>query len=145
MANTAESENLSVELVSIANNIEIGEHRMLGENQEIRSHIAFLHVENTSNESIDWWCQHNYFIGSDGFEYRSGQNMTNKSCRPETLSRHWYTKPTIHSGQQTRCIVEFSEPPEDTTIEKIIYQYEQDYYEIDVEHDQLQKPPLPQS
>ena len=142
MANTAESKNYSVELVSIANNVEIGEHRMLGETQNIRSHLAFLHIKNTSNESIDWWCQHNYFIGSDGFEYEPGQNITNNSCRPDTLPRHWYPKPTIHSGQEIRCIAEFPEPPEDTAIEKIIYEYENDYYEIEVEHDQLEEPPL---
>lgn len=142
MGNTAESQNLAVELVSIANNVEIGEHKMLGENGTTHSHLAFFHVKNTGNESIRWWCQHNYFIATDGFEYEPAQNITNKSCKPDTLPRHWYTKPTIHSGQKTRCIAEFPEPPEDTTIEKIIYEYEDEYYEIEVEHDELEDPPL---
>jgi hypothetical protein len=145
MPNTGGNETFSVELVSICKNIELTQDTMLEEGDPILSHLFFFHIENKTDKPVTWFCQKNYFIGSDGFQYESDQNINREVSRPEILRRHWYAKPEIQPGQKTRCVAELPDPPADINIEKIIYQYEEDYYEIEVEHDQLQKPPLPQS
>lgn len=144
MANSGESEKFSAELVSISKNVELTEDTMIEKGDPVLSHLFFFHVENKTDEPVNWFCQKNYFIGSDGFQYESGQNINREVSRPEMLRRHWYAKPVIQPGQKTRCVAELPDPPADIGIGEIVYQYEEDYYEIEVEHDQLEEPPLPQ-
>jgi len=143
MTNTAESRNFSVELISIAEDVRITTEEMFEDEETTRSTLLFFHVKNTSDESVSWWYNENNFIGSDGFQYKSGENIYETVGNGhEVLPPHWYPNPTIQPGRKARCVTEIPEFPDDVSVEEAIYNYNEDYYEIEIDTSQLEEAPI---
>ena len=142
MAKIAESRNFVVELISIAEDVRITTEEMFDEEETTRSTLLFFHVENTSDEPVDWWYDELYFIGSDGFQYKHGENISTMEGTPDMLPPHWYPNPTIQPGRKARCVGEISEFPENISVEEVIYDYGDDHYEIKVDNALLEEPPI---
>lgn len=143
MSNIAESENFSVELISIAEDVSITTEEMFEEDETVRSTLLFFHVKNTSDEPVDWWYDENHFVGNDGFQYKHGENIyEGLGDTTNVLPHHWQPNPTIQPSRKARCVAEIPEVPDDVTMEEIIYDFDEDHYEIKIDHSQLEEPPI---
>lgn len=143
MVNAAGGEYFRVELVGIADGVRLTGSELFGEESETTvSDVLCFHVENASDEPRTWWADEHYFVGSDGFQYLRDDHALGFGGTAEEVPAHWYASPEIQPGRKTRCVAELPETPRGVSVEEVIYDYEDEHYELDVVRAELDDPPL---
>jgi hypothetical protein len=143
MVNAASGEYFRVELVGIVEGVRLTDPDLFGEETGTTvSDVLCFHVENAGDEARRWWADEHYFVGSDGFQYVPEDHALGFGGTAEELPAHWYPSPEVQPGRRVRCVAELPDTPSGVTVKEIIYDYEDEHYEIDLVRSELDDDPL---
>ena len=143
--NRAESEHFEVRLVAVAENRKIETDGGLFDDdpETRRSTLFFLEVENASDERITWWYDEHDFLDGEGFQYKHGEfGGFLDDDAPAFLPAHWYPQIELVPGARARCVTGVDDPVEGASIERLVYDQGGDRYELVVNEDELDDPPI---
>jgi hypothetical protein len=145
MFNRAESEHFEIELVSIAEDVTLTQETMFDEGDEQEttdSTLLFFHVTNVSDEPVTWWYDEHYFVDEEGFQYKHDPAVGGFEEPASEVPQHWYTTVEIQPGAKARCVTALGAFPTDRSLVRIVYNYEDEHFEVEVNAEQLSEPPV---
>lgn len=148
--NRAVTDEVDVRLVSVADDVDTDDEWLFDESDDAdTATVLFFKIENVGDEPIEWWCDEHDVLDTERFQYATDEAFGDGfdggfggSRTVDWLPAHWYAKLRIRPDARARCVTAAREFPSDASLDRLYYEYDGVEYELRVEREELDPPPV---